>query len=277
MYIDDQIALVTGASSGIGAATAQALARAGAHILLLARRRSALEAVAMQIRASGGQASLYPVDVGDAAAVTAVAAAIQNEIGTPGILINNAGAGRFLAIDETEPQAAEQMMRVPYLAAFTITRAFLPAMLQQGGGHIVNVTSVAGFIPIPGATAYVTARAAMRAFSQALALDLHDTPIGVTLLAAGKVDSPYFGNNPGSETRIPTFTHLFPTLSTAQVAAAIVEAIQQRQREVIIPWQYRVSLWAYRLLPGAVTWLVRRTGWQRPSPPTPLTPSGNTP
>ena len=143
MNIEHKTALITGASSGIGAAVAKAMARAGGQVLLLARRKAALEQVAAEITAGGGKAMVYPVDVSDAGAVAKVANKITEEVGPPDIIINNAGAGRFLFVDETSPQEAVQIMAVPYFAAFYITRAFLADMLKRNSGHIVNISSAA--------------------------------------------------------------------------------------------------------------------------------------
>ena len=151
MLIRGCAAVVTGASSGIGAATAVALACRGARaVVLLARTASALEEVAAEVRACGATSLPRAVDLADAAAVAEVAAAIQHEIGAPDLIVNGAGAGRFLFVEETSAADAAAMMAVPYLAAFHVTRAFLPAMLARQSGHIVNVTSPAALLDLRG-------------------------------------------------------------------------------------------------------------------------------
>jgi short-subunit dehydrogenase len=144
--------LITGASSGIGAALARAVASARGRPLLLARREPELRQVADSL-GPGAEARVYPVDLSDSKAVDDVAARITAEVGTPDVLVNNAGAGRWRFVDETTPDEAIQMMAVPYFAAFCITHAFLPAMIRRGSGHIVNISSVASHIVWPGATA----------------------------------------------------------------------------------------------------------------------------
>jgi len=156
------LALVTGASSGIGAATARELAREGARVLLLAPTREALDRVAREITDAEGSAKVQSVDLADAPAVQQAASAIQAESGTPDILVNGAGAGRPLFTEETSPAEAAQMIAVPYLGAFNLTRAFLPDMIRRRRGHIVNVSSVAAFFAVPGMTGYTAARWAMR-------------------------------------------------------------------------------------------------------------------
>src|SRR5438552_17278435 len=117
MNFSKGLALITGASSGIGAATAVAMARQGARVILLARTHSGLEATATEVRKFGGEAWIYPVDLTDATAVERTAKAILTEVGVPDIVINNAGAGRWLPCDQTSPEEAVQMMASPYFAA----------------------------------------------------------------------------------------------------------------------------------------------------------------
>lgn len=262
MDISGKIAVITGASSGIGAATALLLAQKGARVVLLARREDKLAEVRRDILAQGGQAASYPVDLANAAAVSYVARAVFADVGPPDILINNAGAGRWLTVAETPPEEAEQMMAAPYFAAFNTTHAFLPAMLARNSGHILNVTSVASYAAWPGATGYIAARWAMRGFTLGLRADLHRTGIGVTLFAAGKVDTPYFARNPGSEERIPGLSRIVPTLSSAQAAAAIARAVQRERREVIVPPIAALFVQLHKFLPGVVDRLLIQTGWQ---------------
>jgi len=263
MEIAGSLVLVTGASTGIGAAAARLAAARGAHVLLLSRDRAALEALAAEIRSRGGKATPYPVDLSDLAATAATCEAIRREVGTPDVIVNNAGAGRWLAIDETEPAEAVQMMAVPYFAAFAVTRAFLPAMLERDRGHVVNVTSPASFLPFAGAAAYDAARFALRGFDGALRADLRGTHIGVTLLVAGKVSSAYWDHNPGSEGRVPGISRLYPTLTPDEVAGALVAAVERRRKLVVVPFLLRVTLAVHRFFPWPVEWLILRTGWRR--------------
>ncbi|MBT3601489.1 MAG: SDR family NAD(P)-dependent oxidoreductase [Candidatus Latescibacteria bacterium] len=269
MHIKNQIAVITGASSGIGEATACALARAGAHVILLARNGNKLQLLAEQITASGGEVSIYPVDITDAKAVAQIGNAIVQEIGIPDILINNAGSGQWKHTEDTNPDEAVDMMAAPYFGAFNITHAFLPHMLKQNWGFIVNVTSTAAYFATAGATTYATARWAMRGFNASLRGDLHNTDIHVMLLAAGKVNSPYFENNPDSESRIPkvaTLKPFFPILTPEQVAAAIIKGILKNKREIIIPFFMKLTIWFARIFPRPIEWLILQTGPKRKKP-----------
>ena len=262
MKLEGKTALVTGASSGIGAATARALAAAGARVCLAARRAGELEKVAGSLPA--GMASTYPVDLGDPAAVSDLARRVTAQVGTPDIIINNAGAGAWKFIEETTPEEAVQMMTAPYFAAFFVTREFLPAMLRRNSGHIVNVSSVASRFVWPGATAYIAARWAVRGFTEALRADLSRTRIGVTLYESGVVRSPYWEHNPGSRERVPKMGRLVPELSPEAAAAALVRGIERERKLVVAPFMMKLTYWQHAVFPGVVQWLMTRTGYVRP-------------
>jgi short-subunit dehydrogenase len=265
MKIQGTLALVTGASGGIGAATARALAQKGARLILIARTESKLEAVAEQIRAAGGQAYVYPCDLGDPAAVAQTAARIKSDVGVPDILINNAGAGRWLAVEETDPSEAVSMMSAPYFAAFFATRAFVQDMVRRGSGRIANVNSPMAYLIIPGATGYAASRCALRGFNDALRAELRGTGVGVTHLVFGEVTSDYFDNNPGSRERIPSISKMIPVLSPEQTARHIVRAIQADKDEIVRPLMMKLIVIFTRFMPRLSAWLNAKTGWQRPA------------
>lgn len=252
--------LVTGASSGIGAEICLEMARRGAELTMVARGQEKLEVLTDQIRAAGGSAGYETCDLSDDSDVALLADRLLAGQGAPDVLVNNAGAGIWRATWETDSGYAEQAARLPYLAAFELTRLLLPAMRERDSGWILNMTSAAGFVTIPGASAYGVARWAMRAFSYQLEAELRGSGIGVTLLAPFEVDSPYFDNNPGSRERIPGIARLVGTITPADVAREAADAIEQERRERMLPWRGR---WIYRLTPPPVMrWLLARTGWK---------------
>jgi uncharacterized protein len=254
-------ALITGASSGVGAATAQELARAGARVILVARREDQLRKVAASI---GDAASVYPTDLSDAAAVDRLAERVTSDLGTPDIIVNNAGAGQWKFVDETTPAEAVQMMTLPYFATFYVTHAFLPGMLRRNTGHILNVSSVGSRFVWPGATAYIAARWAVRGFTQALRADLANTGIGVTLYESGVVKSDYWDHNPGSRERVPKMGTLVPPLSVEAAARGIVRGITRKQKLVVVPFMMKLTYWQHAVFPGVVQSLMTRTGYKRP-------------
>jgi uncharacterized protein len=254
-----KLVLVTGASSGIGEATAKRYGAGGANVLLLARNVERLEAVANAIRKEGGTASTFPVDLADARAIDEVAARIEREAGTPDVLISNAGAGRWLPMIETSAQEALAMIEVPYLAAFNLTRAFLPKMLARRSGAIACITSPGSYLAWPNACAYTAARHALAGFTEALRVDLKGTGLSVTLVVLGTVESPYWKHNPGSREHLPAANPLFaPILSTAQAAEAIFAGVEARKRTVMKPRILRALLLLNAVAPGLVARQIRR-------------------
>ena len=249
LLIDGSLSVVTGGSSGIGEATARLLASRGSHVVLLARNSDRLGTVVEGIRQRGGKADAYSVDLTDPQALAETAKRLVANHGSPHILINNAGAGRWLPILETSAEEAAQMMAAPYLAAFNITRELLPGMLARHSGHIVNVTSVAARLAWPGAVAYAAARSAMEGFTNALRADLHGSGLSVTLAMFGAVETSYWEHNPGSRERLPKQAAAMRTLSSEQVALVIVSSIEKVRRTIVAPPAFRFLFLLNNLFP----------------------------
>ena len=216
--------------------------------------------VVEQIRAQGHEADAYGVDLSDPKAISCVVAQLTQTHGSPHIVVNNAGAGRWLPISATSAEEAAQMMAVPYLAAFNLTRDLLPGMLARRAGHIVNVTSVAARLVWPGAVAYTAARAAMEGFTNALRADLQGSGLGVTLATFGAVDTPYWDHNPGSRERLPRLAAMIPVLAADKAAALIVAAIVKGSRTVVAPGLFRLLFFLNALFPAPVEASLRGTG-----------------
>jgi len=250
--------LITGASSGIGAATAREVHNRGGRALLVARRKEPLAALAAELGAVA-----YPCDASDPAAVADLAERVRADGNEPDVIVNNAGAGRFLFLEETSASDLAEMTAVPYFAAFRITRAFIENMLERRSGWIVNVNSPASRAVWPGAIAYSGARWALRGFDTALGVELRGTGIGVTEVIPGKVRSDYFVHNPGSEERVPKISRLIRTLSCEEVAAALCSGVERERRRVLIPRMLRLIDAQARFLPGPTEWLLWRTGAKR--------------
>jgi short-subunit dehydrogenase len=256
--MSSRIALVTGASSGIGEATAKRYAASGAHVALLARNAERLEAVAAAIRRDGGSAMPFIADLADAAAVAEVSTRIARDLGTPDTLINNAGAGRWLPLIETSAAEASAMIAVPYLAAFNLTRAFLPAMLARRSGKIGFVTSPAAFLAWPNASAYIAARRAVAGLADALRAEVKGSGVTVTLVVVGTVDSPYWQHNPGSREHLPASNALIPTLTTQEAAEAIFAGVERGAPMVVKPSMLRALFVLNAIAPRLVARQLRR-------------------
>ncbi len=188
----DRVALVTGASSGIGRLLALRLAREGAAVGLVARRDEELRKVAAEIESAGGQALPLACDVADP---QQVAAAVQDALGHFGhvdLLVNNAGYGHHRRFVEWDVADMERMMRVNYLGAVYFTKALLPAMLGRREGWIVFVASVAGRIGIPDESAYSASKFALVGLAEALSLEVEDAGVQVLTVCPGSVRTPFF-------------------------------------------------------------------------------------
>lgn len=254
-----KLVLITGASSGIGEATAKRYGAAGAHVVLLARNAERLYGVAHAIRENGATATAFPIDLSASEAIKELAARIEGDIGTPDILINNAGAGRWLPLVDTTPEDARAMIDVPYLAAFNLTHAFAPAMIARRSGGIVFITSPASFLAWPNASAYIAARRALAGFAEGLRAELKPAGLFVTLVVLGTVETPYWEHNPGSRENVPTTDpRLMPTLTPEQAAAAIFQGAERKKPTVVKPSIYRALFVMNALFPNLVAKQLRR-------------------
>lgn len=259
MLVRDKIAVISGASSGIGAATARRLATLGAHVVLVARNRERLTAVAAEISAAGGRATPFPLDLAAPGAIEAAAADIERAAGPPDILVHAAGAGRWLPLLDTGGEEARQMIELPYLAAFNLTRAILPGMVARRRGHVACITSPGSFLAWPGACGYIAARHALKGFADALRLEAAASGVAVSLIVLGRVDSPYWDHNPGSLERVPRLPRLLArTLTVEEAAAAVVAGIQGDRRMVVRPAFYRALIVLNTLAPRLVERQMRR-------------------
>ena len=244
-----EVAIVTGASSGIGAATARELARQGATVVLAARRVDELTAQAEVIRAEGGEAVAMPTDVGDAAQVEALAERTREAFGRIDVVVNNAGVSWSRRMADTSMADVERLIGVNLLGAMLLTRAALPGMLARRHGAIVSVASVAGRVamePLYSATKY-----GLRGFSLALRRQLTGTGVSVSLVSPGNIDTAMTSS---VQARLPG-----PDL----VATTIAELIVHPRREVVVPRVHYTLTWLEQALPSVADLAHRKRNWAR--------------
>jgi NADP-dependent 3-hydroxy acid dehydrogenase YdfG len=258
--VEAKVAVVTGASSGIGAATAVALAREGWRLALVARGESALQRVAVEARSAGGEAVVEALDAADGDRVLDMARRVRRDLGVPHLIVNSAGAGMWRFIEETPPIDARVMMDAPYFAAYNTTHAFMSDMLEANRGVIIHVGSPASRIPWPGATGYTAARWALRGLHESLCQDLEGTALRSCHVVFGEVSSGYFENNPGTHEHIPSLAAIIPVMTPERCARVIVRTAGRPRRQVIKPAMLRFFYGVAAVAPAPTRWLIARTG-----------------
>jgi NAD(P)-dependent dehydrogenase (short-subunit alcohol dehydrogenase family) len=184
--------LVTGASSGIGAGLAEAFAAAGAVVGICARRRDRLAETLERCRHHSPRSAMWVHDLADPAEVDALAASAVGELGGIDVLVNNAGIPKRRHVTRLDASTVDAVMNINYLSPVRLTLALLAPMLERGHGRIVNVSSVAAVLSSPGEAAYDASKAALSAFSEAMAVDLWDSGVKVLVVYPGVVDTELF-------------------------------------------------------------------------------------
>lgn len=263
--LNGRVAMVTGASQGIGAAIAKALAAEGCTLALIARGKEGLDKVAEQIRQHGGTAESYPCDMSDAEAVADTVHTIEKNLGSVDVLVNNAGAGTFKPL--TEMTLAEAMLPVdlPFGAAVAACHSVVPGMVDRGRGHILNLTSPAGYFPLPYMVPYTAARHAMVGLSLGLRDELAPHGIGVSLLCPSQVNTGYFERNDADLDWYPRLSKRLLVLEPEQVAVEAVKAIRDNTGERIMSIRLAAMISAYRKTPDIGIRLLKRIGLFRPN------------
>ena len=260
--MQDKLILITGGSSGIGKATAMNLHSQGASIIIQARGLEKLKAAANEIDVKGNRISYYSTDLTNQTAVEASANAIIEKEGLPDVIINSAGGGEWLSFKEADVAHFKNTMNSPYLATALTCKVFYDKMQERGSGHFIIINSAACYFSFPGATGYGPARWAMLGFSRALQADLFNTNFKVSMIAFGKVESPYFENNPRSEERIPKIANwLIPTMSLKASGQVISKSVKTKKGIIIKPFMLRLLVFFNRFFPNTFSWLMRSTGY----------------
>ena len=257
-FLRDKVAIVTGASSGIGWATALALAKVGACVAVAARRTEALATLAEQIEKLGRKALVLRTDVTQRELVEAMVQEVVKQWGRVDILISNAGEYIQGSVVELDPADLQRSLDVNYFGGVYCIKAVLPYLLAQKGGHIVAVTSMDGKIGLPPDAPYVSAKFAMTGFLEVLRQEVSDHGITVTNVLPGRVDTVMIEHL--------RFSWVSPKISAESVARSIVRAIQKREAIVIVPPQakllYYVNVFAPKLS-DRLSRFFRLEGWTK--------------
>ncbi len=232
--------LITGASSGIGAITAEFLATKGFTVLLVARRKEKLAAVVERIQDEGGRAHYFEADLSNEQARIELIDKLQRVNLQPDILINNAGFGWYGHFETMNWQTGKNLIGINIEAVAHLTHLVLPGMLQRGYGHIINMGSVAGKLPEQGIALYSSSKAFLDSFTTSLYRELRGSPVTVSVARLGPIQTEFFdaarshengGNVPAEKMAIPAEV----------VARGICRLIAQPRKIVYIPWYLFIS------------------------------------
>lgn len=249
------LALVTGASSGIGAALARELAHHGHDLLVTARRAPELESLAAELRAAGAATTVLPKDLGAPGAARQLAADIAARGLAVDVLVNNAGFGDVGSFAHEDADRIDAMLELNVAALTALTRAMLPGMLSRNRGRVLLVSSTAAFQPGPNMAVYCASKSYVLSFGEAIARELRGTGVTVTTLCPGATHSG-FSEAAGAET-LPLFkSFLVPRMTSAQVARAGYRALMRGQPVLITGAVNKIIAYSGRILPRKVVFPV---------------------
>ena len=258
----DKVVLITGASSGIGRGLAIELARRGAKLGLVARRKNLLEEIVREIAAARGEddkeqsanALAIAADVQNAESMRAAAGRVQSEFGRVDLLIANAGIG--VSNDAAELDAAKlaNVINVNVLGAANSVAAVIPEMIKRGSGHLVVISSLAAYRGLPKSAAYCASKAAVSAMFESLRLDLRPHGIDVTIIHPGFIKTPLTA---GRKAKLPWLQDLEPAVKK------IVTAIEKRKKSYAFPWQLATIVRAGMIMPNSMyDWISSRNSFR---------------
>lgn len=238
----DKRIFLAGASSGIGEALALAMAEKGAVIGLLARREDLLKDLNTRCEEKGGTARAYAADVRDAGAVANAASEFRTEFQHIDIMIANAGiGGNNRETRDLVPEAVRKVIDINLMGAVNAVHAVLPQMLERGSGHLVAISSLAGFRGLPGSAAYSASKAAMTAFFESVRLDVAHRGVDVTIIQPGFIRTPLTA---GHEAKMPFLMYL------DDAVPLFLSAIEKKKKFAAFPWQLATIVRAGRLMPA---------------------------
>jgi short-subunit dehydrogenase len=254
-----RVIAITGASAGIGKATALRLARDGAAVAICARRGDRLDAVAAEIAAAGGQALAMAADVTRAADMDAFVARTVERFGRLDVMLCNAGFGIAGAIDDIAPDRMQQLMDVNYMGTYHATRAALPLFRRQGSGHVIMVSSIVGKRGVPYMGAYSATKFAQVGLAECLRSELAGSNIHVSLVYPVSTETEFF-DVMSRETGSVVTRAMGPRQSVETVAEAIARGIDRPVPEIYPHFKSRALVVLNALAPGFTDRVVKRFG-----------------
>jgi len=255
--LKDKVVLITGASSGFGEDAARLFAREGCKVVLAARRLERLQELAASIQDQGGEAIAVPMDVTNHDEINIMVKTAVDLYGHIDILFNNAGFGRLSWLENLDPDRdIETQIQVNLTGLIQTTRAVLPYMLEHGSGHIINMSSVAGWIAPSTYTIYSATKYGVRGFTDALRREVQPFGIDVSGIYPGPARTEFgqhTGNHPMKKSNLRKY---FRSMTSEYVAQRVVDLAKRPRRTLIIPWYYRIAIFGDWAMPWLVDWIV---------------------
>lgn len=238
MKVQGKVVVITGAGSGMGRELALELVRRGAKVAALDMRPEGLLETEELVKASSGDPesiATFEINVTDSKAVAALPALVKAKLGEADILINNAGIIQpFVRINELTAEQAANVMAVNFTGPFTMVKAFLPALLAKKSGHILNVSSMGAYAPVPGQSVYGASKAALKLFTEGLRSELVGTGVGVTIVFPGAIATNIAQNSGIAVPIDSTQSSSFKTTAASVAAKAMVDAIEANKPRICI-------------------------------------------
>jgi short-subunit dehydrogenase len=250
------IIIITGASSGIGAATARRLAQEQVCLTLAARRLDRLQALAKEVEALGSQALIVPADVTRRADIDGIVRATLERWGRVDVLLNNAGISFDEPLVKLEPEKLRAEVAVNLVAVIECAQAVLPAMLRQQSGHIINVASIEGLIATPGSSVYCATKFGVFGFSDSLRRQLRGSGVQVSAVCPGYTPSEITPRLKAIVDGSPQAVHHPGLMPTTYVADQIAKLVRHPQRMLVLPRSWSVLVTMAFLFPGLADRLV---------------------
>jgi short-subunit dehydrogenase len=246
MIFNNKTVIITGGSEGVGAAAARMFAEAGANLMLVARNKKNLDAIAEELR-SKTRVEVFAMDVADADACVDLFKKAAFEFGRVDVLVNNAGYHKRGPFEDVDATDLGKMIDVNLKAPIVLSRIALPYLREAGGGAIINVGSLAGRAPIPGSAAYAASKAGLRSFTYGLGLEMSDSGIKVAVVSPGLIDTKFSMADIDTTTDL-TFSQ--PISTAEEVAQAILDLCGNSPREQAMPWHSGLLTTIMYLLPS---------------------------
>jgi len=246
MIFNNKTVIITGGSEGVGAATARMFAEAGANLMLVARNKKNLDAIAEELRPKT-RVEVFAMDVSDAEACVDVFKKTAFEFGGVDVLVNNAGFHMRGNVEDIEATDLGKMIDVNLKAPVMLSRIALPYLHEAGGGAIINVGSLAGRAPIPGSATYAASKAGLRSFTYALGMELADSNIKLAVVSPGPIDTGFIMADIAATSDL-TFSQ--PISTAEEVAQAILDLCSNRIKEQSMPAKSGFLTMIMYLFPG---------------------------